>query len=1062
MKNNLPRFCLAAALSCFCAGTVHAQSFAMNRQLTSASAGRVGGGSQQPPLSAASHLVNSKEQNNKMADVPVQGRVSSENGEPLPGVTVVVKGTNVGTTSGADGNFTINVPDGKGTLVFSFIGFLTQEVAINNRTTLSVTLAADAKALEEVVVIGYGTEKKVNLTGAVSTLGMKQKENMPITNASQALHGVGGVWVNQAGGKPGQDAGSIRIRGVGTTNNSNPLVLVDGIEYNMNDINPATIETITVLKDASAAIYGSRAANGVILVTTKGGKKGKTEVNYSFSHGIQRATFIPDAVWDPILYMQSKNQALRNEGKTTVDYSDAQIEEYRNGMATNPYAYPNRNYFDEIIKNGYLQQHNLRFSGGSDKMVYSLALGYMDQDGIFIAANHANRYSIDLNATANVTEKVKVGATIKSMYRKYTEPAQGTEAFVNRFFRALPIFASYLEDGRYGNTVFTTPGQNAIANPHMMLKEGLNEHASVRTLAKVFADISLPFNLTYSANLGVDKLDGASDDLNGASRQFNPYMTTYHPLTKVPNFFNPTPYSYVYNQNNLNLSAYHTLSWNQKLAEVHNLSAMGGMSYTKFNTSYSSSQVFGYFDNTLTDINAGSINPQVSGRRTEDVLLSYFGRVGYDYKEKYLLDATIRRDGSSRFDRGNRWGTYYGVSAGWRIDQEAFFKNIGGLSFVDLFKIRASYGELGNQAVPLYSYAPTVNLGFDYAFNNTIAAGAAVTNAVDPEIHWETTNTYDVGADFSAWNGRLNLSFDVFKKRTTDILRQVNIPAQVGGLTGPQSNIGVVDNDGYDISLSHRNTIGHFKYEVAGEFGYVKNEVVDLNGARQVGTRRITTEGYPIDSYYLYEVEGIYQTQDEVNSSAKISNAVRPGYLKYKDQNNDGKINGDDRIITGSTIPKYTYGFNLGVSYKDISLSSFFQGIQGVDLYPTANLATPFNNGAGVTHEWLNNAWTPENPNAKFPILTTSTGATENFQPSTFWLRDGSYLRLKNIQLKYNLPISLISKIRLSNLGVFVNGENILTFTKFRDFDPEKNITQDNFYEYPSVKTFSFGINATF
>jgi len=1068
MKHILPLLSLATSLSCFCSVRLEAQSSAVNLNKSNAAY------ADQPtfpddhklPKPVSNQLLSASTatplKSILVADVPVRGRIAADNGDPLPGVTVVIKGTTVGTTSGADGSYSINVPDGKGTLVFSFIGFLTQEVAINNRTTLDVIMGNDAKALEEVVVIGYGTEKKVNLTGAVSTLGMKQKENMPITNASQALHGVGGVWVNQAGGKPGQDAGSIRIRGVGTTNNNNPLVLVDGIEYNMNDINPATIETITVLKDASAAIYGSRAANGVILVTTKSGRKGKSEVNYSFSHGIQSATFIPDAVWDPILYMQSKNQALRNEGKTVVDYSDAQIEEYRAGMATNPYAYPNRNYFDEIIKNGYLQQHNLRFSGGSDKIVYSLALGFMDQDGIFIAANHANRYSLDLNTSANLSEKIKVGATIKTMYRKYTEPAQGTEAFINRFFRVLPIFASYLEDGSYGSAVFTTPGQNIIANPYMTLKEGMNEHASFRTLTKIFADINLPFHFTYSANLGIDKLDGAADDVNGASRQFNPYMTTYHPLTKAPNFYNPTPYSYIYNQNNLNLSAYHTLSWNQKLADAHNLSAMGGMSYTKFDNSFSSSQVYGYFDNSLTDINAGSINPQVTGRHTEDLLLSYFGRVGYDFKEKYLLDATVRYDGSGRFRQGRRWGLYYGLSAGWRLDQEAFFKNVTALNFVDLFKIRASYGELGNQAVALYSYSPTVNLGSDYAFNNTIAAGAAITSAVDRDISWETTHTYDIGTDFSAWNGMVNLSFDVFKKRTTDILRQVNIPAQVGGLTGPTRNIGVVDNTGYDISLSHRNTIRNFKYEVAGEFGYVKNEVIDLDDARVVGARRITIEGYPLDSYYLYEAIGIYQNQDEVNNSAKISNAVKPGYIRYKDQNNDGKINGDDRIITGSTIPKYTYGFNINVGFKDISLSSFFQGVQGVDLYPTANLATPFNNGAGVTNEWITDSWTPENPNAKLPILTTATGATENFQPSTFFLRDGSYMRLKNIQLKYNLPVTLISKVHLSNLSVFANGENIVTFTKFRDFDPEKTITQDNLYEYPSLKTFSFGVNATF
>lgn len=643
----------------------------------------------------------------------------------------------------------------------------------------------------------------------------------------------------------------------------------------------------------------------------------------------------------------------------------------------------------------------------------------------------------------------------------FNASALGTEAFFNSLFRTLPIFTSYLEDGSYGSVVFATPGVNAIGNPHMRLGEGYNEHASTRSLTKVFTNIRLPFNLTYSGNIGVDKSNGAADRLDGASRQFVPYLISYHPLTKAPNFVNQTPYAYSYNEDNLNISAYQTLAWQQKFGE-HAVSAMGGMSYSSFVNSFTSSQIYGFFDNSLIDINAGSINPQVSGRKTEDVLLSYFSRAGYNYKQKYLLDATLRYDGSSRFKEDRRWGLFYGLSAGWRLDQEDFFKNIRSLDFIDLFKIRASYGELGNQAVGLYSYFPTVNLGFDYAFNNTIAPGAAVTRAVEPDISWETTRTYDIGTDISAFKGKFNLSFDVFKKRTVDILRQVNIPAQVGGLTGPVKNVGTVENRGYDVNLSYRTTIGKLKYEVGGELGYVRNEVVNLNGERIIGTRRITAAGYPIDSYFLYEAEGIYQTQEEVNKSAKISNAVKPGYVKYKDQNSDGKINGDDRIITGSSIPKYTFGFTFNIGYKGISLNSFFQGVQGVNLYPTANLATPFNNGAGVTNEWLTDSWTPTNPNARFPILTTATGATENFVPSTFFLKDGSYLRLKNIQLKYDLPLRLISKIALSNFSVFLNGENMLTFTKFKDFDPEKIITQDNLYEYPSLKTFSFGINATF
>ena len=403
----------------------------------------------------------------------ISGTVKDNAGAGLLGVSVSLKGQQITISTGAEGKYSIEVPNLNGVLVFTSTGFVTQEIFINGKTTIDVVLDRQVQSLDNIVVVGYGKQKRVNLTGAVSAVDMRQRENRPITNASQALQGVSGLWVNQAGGKPGQDEASIKIRGIGTTNNSNPLILVDGVEFNMNEINPATIESISVLKDASAAIYGSRAANGVILVTTKAGKAGKTQVNYSFSHGIQDVTYLPDAVWDPIQYMELKNQASINEGRAKP-FSDAQITEYKNGMTTNPIAYPAINWLEEVTKKGHLQQHNLRFSGGSEKMVYSLSLGYMDQDGIFIAANHANRYSVDLNLSADISRRIKVGGTVKYNYRKFDEPAGGTSYFTNRWMRSLPAFGDYLADGRYASHTLLNTGQNVSANPYAMLKEGNN------------------------------------------------------------------------------------------------------------------------------------------------------------------------------------------------------------------------------------------------------------------------------------------------------------------------------------------------------------------------------------------------------------------------------------------------------------------------------------------------------------------------------------------------------------------------------------------------------------
>jgi TonB-linked SusC/RagA family outer membrane protein len=988
--------------------------------------------------------------------IDVSGKVSDEKGGPIPGATIKVKGAKTTAITDVNGRFTIKDIEENAVLVISFIGFETKEVNVGTSKTIDVVMVEQKSALNEVVVVGYGTQKKSNITGAVSILNMSERENQPHTNVSQALHGVSGLWVNQAGGKPGQDAGTIRIRGVGTLNNSNPLVLVDGIEYNMNDVNPDFIESVTVLKDASAAIYGSRAANGVILVTTKQGAKGVMKIDYNFSQGIQKTTAMPDVEWDAIRYMQLKNQALRNEGKTAIDYSDALIEDYKAGMQYDPLAYPSVDWFDEVLKDGDLQQHNLRFSGGNNAIIYNLGLGYSNHDGILIDANNAKRYTLNLNLTANVTNKLKVGANIIGNYRRYTEPAQGSDAtnyYFNRLMRALPIYGTYLPDGRYANLAVATPSRSGTENLIQYLKEGTDVHRPERLLAKVFAEYKLPFDIKYNVNFALDKLDGYS-------HKFEPILVSYNPLTWIPSYAQPNASAESYNEHLIHTTIYQTLDWGKKIKD-HNLSAMLGQSYENYDRRTMTARIEGYFDNSLTDLNAGSLNPTVSGGSSRDILASYFGRLGYDYKGKYFLDATFRYDGSSRFNRDNRWGFFPAVSAGWRLDQEEFLQKL--TKNFNLLKLRASVGQLGNQqTVSLYSYMNTVTLNQDYSFNGNISSGAAVTSQGDPNISWEKTTTYNIGLDAELWNGKLGGNFDVFKRRTSGILRPVGIPAQVGALTGPTMNVGVVDNTGYELNLTHRNDIGKFNYSVVGGISFVKNQVVDLNGETIISGRRIIKEGYPIDSYYLLASDGIYQSIEEVQNSVTLSNAVKPGYVRYVDQNDDKKIDGDDRVITGSSIPKYNYSFGLNLGYKDFSLNTFFQGVQGINIFPTANLAFPFNNGAGVTKEWATDSWTPENPNASLPILTTATGATENYQNSTFWLKDASYLRLKNIQLNYSFPKALISKLSLSKLTVFVNGQNLLTFSKYKMFDPEKNIGNDNMYEYPSLKTYSFGLSATF
>lgn len=983
-------------------------------------------------------------------DLAVTGKViSAADNTPLMGVSIQVQGTSKGVATDVNGAFSISAPAGA-ILKFTFIGYLSQEIKITKAGLIQVKMQEDVQKLNETVVVGYGTQKKATLTGAIAVVDMSEKEGQPIANVSNALHGTPGLFVNLSNSQPGVDRSTIRIRGVGTLNNNNPLVLVDGIEYSMDELNPNDIESISVLKDAAAAIYGSRGANGVILVTTKKGR-GTARVNYGFYRGIQKATYLPDIIEDPIQYMQLKNQALRNENKA-VDYSDAEIAEYQEGMKTDPIVYPANNWYKIALKNGTIQKHDLSISASTEDYQYRLSLGFLDRDGImFGPGNHAKNYSLGLNASMNVTKKLKAGITLDGYYRNYTIPSYNS--FWSYITRTLPILTDTLADGRYGNSWLRTPGRNNWEHPRLIAYGATSTKVVQRFLATVFTEYKLPFDITYNIKFGVDKYDGL------LSENF-PRLQTFNPKTGAAiNWNSPAtaPRFGKTDENDINLHFYNTLDWNKAFGK-HNVSAMIGASYDNFETDQFNASMTGYKDALLPVLNAGTVWNATSGNITRDVIMSYFGRANYDYDGKYLLEVTFRADGSSRFAKGHRWGYFPAMSAGWRIDKESFFKS----SFIDQLKLRASVGQLGNQAVALYAYLPTVVLNQDYSFGGTLSSGGAVTTYADPTIHWETTTAYNAGVDVNMWKNRIGLTVDVYKKRTNDILRAVPIPGQVGNLIGASQNVGSVDNTGIEVTLQYKNNIRDLNYSFFGNVAYNKNEVVNLNGEIIYGSSTITKEGYPIDSYYLLESDGYFQNDDEVAKGPTQSNDVKPGYIRYKDVKGDGLINGDDRVIVdaSSIMPKYTFGFGLNLDYKGISLSSAFQGVAGVKVYPTANLAYPFNNGANATKEWATNTWTPENPNAPLPLLTTA--ATWNFtQRSTFWLRDGSYLRLKTLQLGYNLPQAWLSKVKINRVNVYVNADNLVTFSKYDDFDPESLLDRNDMYTYPMLKTFSAGVNIT-
>ncbi|WP_162618569.1 TonB-dependent receptor [Pedobacter yulinensis] len=991
----------------------------------------------------------------------IRGKVVDDQGAPLIGATVRVKNSTRVAITDANGSFQLSAVSPADVLVVSYTGYLALEVPAGNGQALTIALKQDAASLSDIVVVGYGTKRKAELTGSVAVIDMKSKEQQTLTNASQALYGASGLWVNQSGAKPGNDGTTIRIRGVNTLSNANPLVLLDGVEYSLSEIDPNNIETITVLKDASAAIYGSKSSNGVILITSKTGKKGTPQVEYRSNFAIQQATYLPDVVTDPIQYMEMRNQAEINSGKlpTGVSYTPAQIAEYRSGLGTDNDVYPASDWFDIVFRNGFVQQHNLRASGGGDAVTYTMAGGYMDQKGLFIANDDAKRYSFDLKVDAQLSPRLKVGGSLVGNVRNFNEVGYGTQTVLSVVMRGLPIMSDYKQGELYGSSWLATPGRGNYENPRMEVEQGLTRRNIQDFLTRVTVQYKLPINITYDANLGYRKRDTWSKD-------YIPLMRTINNKTgEIRNFnFGTPPRVKEWDGNEAYYTLSHRLSWQAKIAAHHSLSAMVGQDYWYYDLKNFQGYKQGFFDNTLTDLNASTsqLNAQVTGSSSIEKLASFYSRLAYDFKDKYLLEATFRYDGSSRFAPGNQWSFFPSFLAGWRIDKEDFF---GEGKAISLLKLRASYGKLGNQAVALYSYLNNVSTsGFQYSFGGVETGGAAVTSLSDRNIRWETTASYNIGLDMAAFSGKLDLSADVFKKRTSGILRPIGIPSQVGGLNGPVTNIGVVDNTGYEVSAGYRDQFGNVSVGINASASYVRNKVVDLRDEQIISGRFITKEGYPIQSYYLLQDDGYYQSQDEINNGVNYgtTSKLRPGYIKYVNQNGDKVINGDDRIITGSSIPKYNYSFGTMTEYKGFRLETQFQGVLGVDVYPTANLAVPFNNGAGVTKEWATDAWTESNRNAGLPLLTTFTDASENFQNSTFWLQNASYLRLKNIQLSYKLPQRLIDFARIKRVELYLSGQNLLTFSRFKSWDPELTITRNDLYEYPTMKSFTLGLNANF
>lgn len=971
--------------------------------------------------------------------ITISGKITNDKQEPLAGASVTEKGTSNAVVTKDDGSFSISVSNANAKLIVSYVGHETTEIAAQNRTTIDIALVPSNSNLSDVVVVGYGTQKKVNLTGAVSTVSSEQLTSRPVGQTSSALQGVApGVTVVQGSGRPGGDAGTIRIRGIGTLGNSNPLVLIDGIEGSLDNIDPNNIESISVLKDAaSAAIYGSRAANGVVLVTTKRAKSNILSIAYNGYGGVQQATNLPKMA-NAIDHMLLTNEAYVNVGRAPL-YSDALIDKYRTDNGANPDLYPNTDWQKEVLTGSGIQQgHFVSINGGSEKIKFLTSLGYMDQKGI-IEKSGFQRMTLRNNADLIFSDKFNIRFDLQLVGEFTKQPGRGSSEVFHWMNRIPANQLGVNSNGTWGE------GWNGD-NPIAFSRNG-GEQKNISPSAQM--NVSLNYRPFKWLRAEVTAAPRYAESIN---KNFNRSIQTYKPDGAI-SFLTPARSSLTEDANRAfynNLRA--TLTADKTFGD-HSLKFLAGASREDYRNNFVSAFRDGFILPDYPVLNTGSAdNQRSSGNGAEWALQSFFGRLNYDYKSKYLIEVNGRYDGSSRFAVGNKYGFFPSFSGGWRVSEEPFMEPLKDV--LNEFKLRGSWGRLGNQNIGNYPFTSFINLG-SYTMGGQIINVAALNTLANTEISWETTEMSDVGVDITLFKN-LSITADYYYRQTRDILYTLDVPLIIG-LGAPQQNVGVVDNKGWELGINYRGSVNDFKYSVAFNISDVKNKVIDLRGVNRTGLT-VNREGSPIGSIFGLQSEGLFQTDAEVAAHAKQFGTIKPGDIKYKDQNGDGFINDNDNIVIGSTIPRYTFGTTLNGSYKGFSLNVFIQGVGKADGYLYQQGIMPFFLG-GTVQEQHKDHWTPKTPNATFPRLAFSEANNE--KNSSFWLKDASYVRIKNLQLAYTVPTKITSAAGMRELRFYVNAQNFFTRDNFwNGYDVESPVGVGN--TYPQVKMFSFGLNANF
>lgn len=980
---------------------------------------------------------------NHINSYPVSGLITDQKGQSIPGVSVKEKGASNGTVTDINGNFKLVVKDEASILVFSYVGFETQEVPVQSRSQINVTLKEDSQALSEVVVVGYGTQKKVSMTSAVSTVSADDLNQRTNKNISSSLQGMAtGLTILDRGGSPGNANFSMFIRGVTTLGNNNPLVVVDGIEMDMNDIDPNNIATVSVLKDAaSTAIYGSRGANGVILITTMRGKAGAFKVNYNSSLDLQSLTVVPEHM-ETEAYLRLQNTAFQNR-KSNPLYSEDNIRKYVSGEDRLKFPSPNV-FFDEVIKkNAPMQRHALSLSGGTDKMSTNFMLNYFDQQGIYPNQN-SQRYSVRMNNDLRLSDAIKISADL-SLSRKDRYTFRDEDNVYHRMLHSSQFTVPRYPDGTYG---FSKQGHSPLAwtDTEIVGATDATTDGSIINLQGSWTPLK---GLTFNSQYAFD---------------FNKYSSlTNIPTYQVRDYFNNSIITKQNNVNQLSENRNESLqkTWNNTLEyklqkNVHNIGLLAGYSEISYDFQESSSNGRNFYNNDLRDLSQGEpLNRNISSSYRDWGLRSVFGRANYSFKEKYIAEFNMRYDGSSRFPEENRYTFFPSVAAAWRISEESFWQPLK--NTINEFKLRASWGETGNQNVGLYTYFNNLNLANYYVFNDVPVTGVRQLNFASQDLKWETTTQTNIGVDISTFKNKLNISFDWFDKVTNGILLKLPIPGLVG-LDPVATNAGSVQNMGWEAQLNYRNKITDFRYALTFNFSDVKNKILDLAGTGPYysGTWFIRQEGNSIDELYGYTTDGLLTQADFNNKYPVFASDATPGDIKYVDLNKDGKITADDRTTIGSTIPRLSYSSIVDLGWKNFDFNLQFQGL-GKNHLALEGALIEAGSWEGFTVDIAKDYWTPENLDATFP--RPQKQQTKNTQASDWWVVNGAYLRLKNVQLGYTLPARISQKAKINKFRIFAGGTNLFTVSDLNKWGIDAEAATGRAVFYPATKTYTFGIN---